>query len=84
MSKSNETEKRIVPMNDQLYDGLFLEELEERLETDPLLPGGLLSLFGDSIQPMDDCDCFAGIRDECSCHAGTLISCPCRGTTRYA
>lgn len=31
--------------NDELYDELFVNELETRLETDPLLTNGLLDLI---------------------------------------
>lgn len=82
--EKNSKENRIVPLNDEIYDSMFLEELEERLETDPLMPGGLINLIGDNITPMDDCTCFAGIHDECNCHQGTLIECPCRNKTLYA
>lgn len=68
-------------MNDEIYDGLFLEELEARLETDPLLPGGLLTLMDGGAAPQDDCLCFMGVRDECPCHAGTLLQCPCHNRT---
>ena len=37
---------------------MFLEELEVRLETDPLLPGGLIDLIDDV---MDSCECRAHI-----------------------
>ena len=75
--EKNSKENRIVSMNDEIYDSMFLEELEERLETDPLVPGGLINLIGGDAVPMDDCNCFAGVRDECPCHQGTLIECPC-------
>ena len=42
------TEKKnveIESVNDKLYDDLFVHELEERLETDPLAANGLFSLF---------------------------------------
>lgn len=81
--KEKKIESRIVPMNDEIYDGLFLEELEARLETDPLLPGGLLTLMDGGVTPQDDCPCYAGIKDECLCHGGTLIECPCRGKELY-
>lgn len=37
------------PMNTELSE-FFVEELEQRLETDPLIVGGLLDLFSSSHQ----------------------------------
>lgn len=34
----------LVSLNDELYDNFFVQELEERLETDPLMIGGMLDL----------------------------------------
>lgn len=52
------------PMNTELSE-FFVEELEQRLETDPLIVGGLLDLFtsNDSLDGMksvgiDNCDSF--------------------------
>lgn len=70
-------ENRIVPMNDEIYDSMFLEELEERLETDPLLPGGLVNLIGGDVEIMNDCPCEGGIYEECPCRNGYWLSCPC-------
>ena len=43
-----ETKKKgvdgITSVNSGLFDGLYLKELEERLETDPLMADGLLNL----------------------------------------
>lgn len=36
--------EEFIPMNTELSD-FFVEELEQRLETDPLIIGGLLDLF---------------------------------------
>lgn len=35
----------IESVNDKLYDDLFVQELEERLETDPLAANGLFNFF---------------------------------------
>ncbi|WP_289857313.1 hypothetical protein [uncultured Muribaculum sp.] len=35
---------KIIPVNNMLYDSMFVKELESRLESDPLFPGGLLEL----------------------------------------
>jgi hypothetical protein len=49
MKKVFNTEKNeeIISLNTDLYDDFFVQELESRLETDPLTLGGLLELFGD-------------------------------------
>lgn len=38
----------LVPMNETLCDSLYVKELESRLETDPLVAGGLLQFMGDN------------------------------------
>ena len=40
----------LVSMNDTLYDEYYVNELEERLETDPLMVGGLLNFLIESGQ----------------------------------
>lgn len=76
--KEPKKENRIVSMNDDLYDSLFLEELEVRLETDPLVPGGLLNLVEDvaSTDCGINCGCY-GVHTECSPNCG--INCGCYG-----
>jgi hypothetical protein len=32
-------------LNEKLYDDFFVQELDSRLETDPLMMGGLVDLF---------------------------------------
>lgn len=59
--KEKETE-RILSVSKNFVNETFLEELEVRLETDPLLPGGLVSLVEDDI---------------CFCAAGGTLNCPC-------
>lgn len=56
--------EEFTPMNTELSE-FFVEELEQRLETDPLIVGGLLDLFSpnDSLDGMtsariDNCDGF--------------------------
>ena len=44
----NDEKDELVSLNDKLYDEFYVHELEERLETDPLIVGGLLDLFTDS------------------------------------
>ncbi len=46
--ENKERKDELVSLNDKLYDEFYLQELEERLETDPLLIGGLLDLFSDT------------------------------------
>jgi hypothetical protein len=43
--KKNE---EIISLNTDLYDDFFVQELEVRLETDPLMLGGLMELFSDN------------------------------------
>jgi hypothetical protein len=37
--------KEMISLNDELYNEFFVHELETRLETDPVLAGGLLDVF---------------------------------------
>lgn len=39
------TSNRIESITTDLYDDCFIQELENRLETDPLFPGGLVELI---------------------------------------
>lgn len=48
MKMKNDEKDELVSLNDKLYDEFYVQELEERLETDPLIVGGLLDLFTDS------------------------------------
>ncbi|MCX4332149.1 MAG: hypothetical protein OSJ25_01710 [Paramuribaculum sp.] len=72
-------EERIISLNDDLYDSMFLEELEVRLETDPLLPGGLIDLIDDV---MDSCECrgtyICGCNSECECDGTYICGCDAR------
>lgn len=45
MKTTEKKNVRIESVNDKLYDDLFIKELEERLETDPLASNGLFNLF---------------------------------------
>jgi hypothetical protein len=40
-----EVENEIISLNEPLYDEFYVQELESRLETDPLIGGGLIDLF---------------------------------------
>lgn len=63
--------EQMIALNDNLFNEMFLLELETRLETDPLLPSGLLELMNDSeINPM--CECYDNSRFvECICYSGS-------------
>ncbi len=43
-------------INNELYDEMYVAELEKRLETDPLLVNGLLSLFSQNSMTDQDLD----------------------------
>lgn len=66
---------RIISMNDETFDELYIQELENRLETDPLVPGGLIELIQSDVTV---CPCDGGEHIVCPCHGGTYISgCTC-------
>jgi hypothetical protein len=51
MSNSKKVEKinEMIPLNEKLYDEFFMQELELRLETDPLLVGGLVDFLNPNV-----------------------------------
>jgi hypothetical protein len=53
-------------LNEKLYDDFFVQELDSRLETDPLMIGGLVDLFDshDLLQPVS-CDVYCGEKAGC-------------------
>lgn len=52
---------------------MFLQELENRLETDPLMPNGLVDLVGDSsVSPL--CTCYQATYAECHCYQAGFVS----------
>lgn len=57
------------PMNTELSE-FFVEELEQRLETDPLIVGGLLDLFSSSHQGGASSVSMACNVDNCDSHIG--------------
>lgn len=69
MKKENQ---RIISLNQELYDGMFLEELEQRLETDPIMAGGLVDLMGSENDVICDCNnhmCYCNNHiEECNCN----------------
>jgi len=67
----------LVSLNENLFDEMFLQELETRLETDPLLPNGLVDLMDDSsVNPL--CTCNNGSTfsetNTCSCNSSSTFS----------
>jgi hypothetical protein len=52
--------KEMIPLNEKLFDNFFVQELEHRLETDPLMVGSFVELDSSS-----DAECF------CTCLLGT-------------
>lgn len=59
--------------NDNLFSEMFLQELENRLETDPLMPNGLVDLVGDSsVSPL--CTCYQATYAECHCYQASFVS----------
>ncbi|MDR2407491.1 MAG: hypothetical protein LBE13_05195 [Bacteroidales bacterium] len=53
----------LISLNENLYDEFFVQELESRLETDPLLVGGLLDFSQES--SVDGCVFYCGIDGDC-------------------
>lgn len=75
--ENKKTPKRIdseelTPMNTELSE-FFVEELEQRLETDPLIVGGLLDLFTSSHQGEIGSVSLACNINNCDTHQGDLI-----------
>jgi hypothetical protein len=56
-------------LNERLYDDFFVQELDSRLETDPLMTGGLFDLF----DPQDPSQS-AGCLEECIEYTETCAS----------
>lgn len=51
----------IESVNNELYDDMYVNELENRLETDPLLSGGLLDLISSGNAAPGDIDFCANV-----------------------
>lgn len=45
--KNKKVDQGLIPMNENLCDSLYVKELESRLETDPLVAGGLLQFMNE-------------------------------------
>jgi hypothetical protein len=63
--KKNE---EIISLNTELYDDFFVQELEVRLETDPLMLGGLMEL-------LESCALCNGY-SVCESHCFNYYGCP--------
>lgn len=77
MKKEKINVKRITSINEDLYDGMFLEELEQRLETDAIMAGGLLDLVGGENDDICDCN-----NHNCYCNH-YIVECNCNNHNCY-
>ena len=70
-------EEEMLSLNDYLYDDFFVQELESRLETDPLSMGGLVQFLGDSgeITPYCVSDAGESCSNQCGIDIGCIIEC---------
>ena len=50
----------LASVNEGLYDSLFIQKLENRLETDPLGVGGLVDLVVVTADGINFCPCYQG------------------------
>lgn len=66
-------QQEIISLNDNLFSEMFLQELENRLETDPLMPNGLVDLVGDS-SVSSLCTCYQATYAECHCYQASFVS----------
>lgn len=73
---------QLVSLNNNLFDEMYLQKLEMRLETDPLLPNGFMDLMGNSLGA---CTCNDGsLLDFCTCDDGShYVECSCHGGMTY-
>lgn len=55
------SQEEMVSLNEAINQDFFVEQLESRLETDPLMAGGLFDLF--TVEENSGCFCF--IRNYC-------------------
>lgn len=73
--KHNNNSDGIVPLNNNLFDGFSIEELEARLETDPLMLSQLFGITADDggdsamlsckCKKLEDCPALVCIVDSC-------------------
>lgn len=52
-------------MNDRIYDEFYIQQLESRLETDPLMAGGLLDFMSVNAQTSPGAEVYCWIDLEC-------------------
>lgn len=74
--KRNNNFDGIVPLNSNLFDGFSIEELEARLETDPLM---LSQVFGIAVNDGVDSDilsCICKRLEDCPSLTCMIDSCP--------
>jgi hypothetical protein len=65
---------KLKSLNEKLYDDFFVQELDSRLETDPLMTGGLFDLFEsqDSAQ-LDLCIGYCSENNGCVTRCGVYL-----------
>lgn len=55
-TKKNQNKKKEIESLNSVFDESMLQELEQRLETDPLVGGSVFDLASDSFaEPLDGC-----------------------------
>lgn len=52
-------------MNDRIYDEFYIQQLESRLETDPLMAGGLFDFMSVHTQASPDIEVYCWVDLEC-------------------
>ncbi|MDR1898244.1 MAG: hypothetical protein LBR10_15815 [Prevotellaceae bacterium] len=73
----------LMSLNENLYDEFYIQELESRLETDPLAIGGILDMFSQDVSMAEgDCvgysSCGENSGDLCGINAcNCLFACSC-------
>ena len=73
----------LVSLNSNLFDEMYLQKLEMRLETDPLVPNGLMDLMGNNLLGECTCDDHS-VFDSCTCDGGShYVECTCHGGQTY-
>lgn len=74
MKEKKEEKDEILSLNKSLYDDFYVQELEERLETDPLGVGGLLDFFAFSENGVEANSSACG-ELSCGCYQAGFIGC---------
>lgn len=70
-----QSQEELVSLNDNLHSEYSVKELEQRLETDPLL---LSTLLSDDIMPLCDCKKQTCGIIICNCNSETIKPCNCK------